>query len=85
MLNQNFYRKLNDMENYRIRSNEIVYAALLYDTLSTAFKKYKEAKKQGNKTVKVTVPQDTLLKKVTQITEDYSELNPLKLEDLKLR
>ena len=76
LLNQNFYRRLNDMENYRIRSNEIIYAALMYDTLSTAFKKYKEAKKQGNKTVKVTVPQDTLIKKVTQITEDYSELNP---------
>jgi len=76
LLEDNTYSKLNDMNNYRIRGAEIV-PAMMYKILADSFKTYKDSSNAKNP-VKMSVPQDILIKKLQELPniEDYSQLNP---------
>jgi hypothetical protein len=78
LLEDNSYLRQNDMRQYRIRGTEQINA-YLYKTLADAFKSYKDAMRSGNNTVKVSVPQDKVIKRIleSQIVDEYSILNPV--------
>jgi len=77
LLATNSYIKENNMNLYRIRSNELVNA-LLYKEVANAYIKYRTTSLNNNP-VKISVPQDVIIKKilVAQTVEDYSTLNPI--------
>ena len=78
MLENNKYRKLNDLANYRIRGLEQVNS-LLYKVLADGFRDYKDALKGGKKDSKLNIPQNALIKAVLESTtiDEYSTLNPI--------
>lgn len=71
------YLKENNMNLYRIRSNEVVNA-MLYQAISDAYCKYR-ATSNNNNPVKISIPRNTVLKSIlmSQTIEDYSTLNPI--------
>ena len=77
LLATNSYIKENNMNLYRIRSNELVNA-LIYKEVANAYIKYRTTSLNNNP-VKISVPQDIIIKKllVAQTVEDYSTLNPI--------
>jgi len=77
LLENTGYRELNDMKNYRIRSNEIINARI-YNILANQYKVYKDTSKAGHP-IKVTVPQDRLIRELIEspLVDEYSILNPI--------
>ena len=77
LLEDSSSKKLNDMTNYRIRSNELIYAEL-YNVLSEAFRVYKDTAKAGSPK-KISTPQDAVLKRLLEspLMDEYSTLNPI--------
>lgn len=77
LLEDTTYSKLNNINNYRIRSTEII-AAHLYEIVANGVKEYKDAYKNGQKK-KIFIPQDKLIKKVLEspLIDEYSVLNPV--------
>lgn len=78
LLEDNTFTKENNMNLYRIRSNEMVNA-LLYQILARAYAAYKNTSNSSNP-VKVSVPQDILTKELLELplVEDYSIINPIR-------
>lgn len=77
LLADNNFSSEIDMNNFRVRSNEMVNA-MLYKIVANAFSKYKRT--AHNKTpIKISVPPTALLKEIvtSQSVEDYSILNPI--------
>ena len=77
LLCDNNYTTELDMNNFRVRSNEMVNA-LLYKVISNAYSKYKRT--AMNRTpVPLSVPPGALIKEIvtSQSVEDYSRLNPI--------
>lgn len=77
LLTDNSYVKENNMELYRVRSNEVVNA-YLYKAIADAYGSYR-ATANNNNPVKISIPQDAITKKLlmSQTVEDYSILNPI--------
>lgn len=77
LLADNSYLKENNMNIYRIRSNEIINA-LLYGAIADKYSEYKLTANNNNP-VKISLPRDIIIKKVLtlQTVEDYSTLNPI--------
>lgn len=77
LLADNSFIKENNMNLYRIRSNELVNA-FLYKEISNAYIRYRLTANNNNP-VKISVPQDIVLKRIltAQTVEDYSILNPI--------
>lgn len=77
LLADNSFIQENNMNLYRVRSNEMVNAHL-YKALSTAYINYKNTANNNNPQ-KISIPQDYILKKLLTetIVEDYSILNPI--------
>lgn len=77
MLVDNSYIAENNMNLYRIRSNEVVNA-LLYKEIANAYARYR-ATSENNTPVKISIPQNAVISALmkTQTVEDYSTLNPL--------
>jgi len=77
LLADNSSIKENNMNIYRVRSNEIVNA-ILYKQIADAYSQYRITA-YNNNPVKISVPQDIVLKKLLtlQTVEDYSILNPI--------
>lgn len=77
LLCDNNYTTEINMNNFRVRSNEMVNA-LLYKVIANAYSKYKRT--AMNRTpVPLSVPPGALLKEIvtSQSVEDYSRLNPI--------
>lgn len=77
LLADNSYIKENDMNLYRVRSNELVNG-FLYQAISDAYIRYKLTANNNNPE-KISVKPDIVLKKIltAQTVEDYSTLNPI--------
>jgi hypothetical protein len=77
LLEDNVFTKENNMNLYRIRSNEMINA-YLYKTLAQAYATYKSTSNGANP-IKVSVPQDKLLKELMEspLIQDYSVINPI--------
>ena len=76
LADNNFSSEIN-MENFRVRSNEMVNG-ILYKLVANAFSKYKRT--VNNKTpMKISIPPNALIKEIvtSQSVEDYSILNPI--------
>ena len=73
-----------DMNNFRVRSNEMVNA-MLYKIVSNAYSNYKRTAMNRNP-ISISVPRNALIKELvtSQSVEDYSTLNPI-LESEKSR
>lgn len=78
LLEDNSCKKINDMQNYRIRSLEIINCQL-YKIISNSFKFYKDMHKMGRQDIRITVPQDKLLKEVVAslIVDETSIISPI--------
>ena len=76
LLTDNSFLKENNMNLYRIRSNEIVNA-YLYREIADAYGKYRTSAFNNNPK-KISIPQDAVIKKILTANniEDYSILNP---------
>jgi len=77
LLCDNNYTTELQMDNFRVRSNEMVNA-LLYKVISNAYTKYKRT--AMNRTpIPLSVPRGALIKEIvtSQSVEDYSRLNPI--------
>ncbi|MDY5646994.1 MAG: hypothetical protein SPF22_08330 [Candidatus Onthovivens sp.] len=77
LLADNNYSSEIDMNNFRVRSNEMVNG-MLYKLVANAFSKYKRTAK--NKTpVKISIPPTALITEIvtSQSVEDYSVLSPI--------
>ena len=74
LLSDNAYMKENNMNLYRVRSNEMVNA-YLYKAISRAYLNY-EITSQNAHPIKISIPQDKVLKDLlmSQNVEDYSTL-----------
>ena len=77
LLSDNSYIKENNMNLYRIRSNELVNA-YLYKAVADAYIKYRMTANNNNP-VKISIPRDIVIKEIlkAQTIEDYSTLNPI--------
>lgn len=77
LLSDNSFQKENNMDIYRVRSNELVNG-YLYNTIATAYSRYRSTANNNNP-VKVSVPQDAVIKNLLMApnVEDYSILNPI--------
>lgn len=77
LLADNKCMKENNLNMYRIRSNEIV-TSLLYSEIADAYARYLSTA-NNNRPIKISVPKDIVLKKIMTnvLTEDYSTLNPI--------
>lgn len=78
LLENNAYTNINSMENYRLRSMEIINS-YLHLILSDAVKGYKDQYKSGHTEARISVKQDQLLKMIIgdPIVDEYSILNPI--------
>jgi len=80
MLMNNSYRPQNDVRNYRIRGNEIVFA-MMYQIIAEAYIKYQRARLNGRDAASFDIPKNILISRL--LTEpnvnDHSTLNPVKL------
>lgn len=77
LLADNKCMKENNLNMYRIRSNEVV-TSLLYAEIADAYARYLSTA-NNNRPVKISIPKDVVLKKIMTnvLTEDYSTLNPI--------
>lgn len=77
MLSDNTYISENNMNLYRIRSNEIVNA-ILYKEIANAYARYR-ATSTSKTPVKISIPQNAIISNLmkVQTVEDYSTLNPI--------
>ena len=77
LLADNSYIKENNLNLYRIRSNEIVNA-LLYKEIAMAYSRYR-ATSENNTPVKISIPQNAVISALMKTTtvDNYSTLNPL--------
>lgn len=84
LLVDNSYVKENDMNLYRIRSNEIVNA-ILHKHIADAYSRYRATANNKNP-VKMSIPKDAIIKEIStmSILEEFSTLNPI-YESEKLR
>ena len=73
----NHYKPQNDMTNYRIRSNEIVYD-VMYGIIADAYVNYCKHKING-RPINLTIPKGILISKLQQLQNinDKSTLNPI--------
>lgn len=78
MLTTNTYRPQNDIRNFRIRGNEIVYA-MVYQVLADAYAKYQRAKINGKSVEVLDIPRNILISRLMQEpnVNDHSTLNPV--------
>lgn len=76
LTDNNFSSEIN-MNNFRVRSNEMINA-MLYKIVTNAYSKYKRTAKNRSP-VKISVPKTALIKELltSQSVEDYSTLNPV--------
>ena len=84
LLADNSYIIENNMNLYRVRSNEIVNA-IIHRELADAYAKYRTTANSKNPT-KISIPKDAIIKKIlmTNTVEEFSTLNPI-YESEKLR
>lgn len=77
MLADNSYILENNMNLYRIRSNEIINA-ILHKEIATAYSRYYSTANRKNP-VKISVPKDAVINKLLEVNtlEEYSTLNPI--------
>lgn len=77
MLADNSYIMENNMNLYRIRSNEIVNA-ILYKEIAMAYSRYR-ATSENNTPVKISIPQGAVISNLmkTNTVDNYSTLNPI--------
>jgi hypothetical protein len=77
MLVNNSYRPQNDVRNYRVRGNEIVYG-MMYAILAEAYMKYQRAKMNGRE-ASLDIPRNLLVSKLLMEpnVNDHSTLNPV--------
>ena len=77
LLTDNNYSSEINMNNFRVRSNEMINA-MLYKIVANAYSKYKRTAKNRSP-IKISVPKTALLKELltSQSVEDYSTLNPI--------
>ena len=76
LCDNNFVSEIST-ENYRVRSNEMVYA-YAYKTIANAYSRYKRS--VNNKTpVKISIPKNEVIKEIitSNIMEDVSIINPI--------
>lgn len=76
MLADNSFLMENNMNLYRIRSNEIVNA-VLYKQIAMAYSRYR-ATSGNNRPIKISIPQNVVIAELMQVNtvEDHSTLNP---------
>lgn len=84
LLADNSYIIENNMNLYRVRSNEIVNA-IIHRELADAYASYRATSNSKNPT-KISIPKDAIIKKIlmTNTVEEFSTLNPIYESD-KLR
>ena len=77
MLADNSYIMENNMNLYRIRSNEIVNA-ILYKEIAMAYSRYR-ATSENNTPVKISIPQGVVISNLMKVNtvDNYSTLNPI--------
>lgn len=77
LLVDNQYTKENELNLYRIRSNEVVNA-VIYQEITKAYERYSTTAQNANPK-KISVPKDIIIKQLQmlQTVEDYSVLNPI--------
>ena len=77
LLCDNSYTTEINMNNFRVRSNEMVNA-MLYKIVSTAYSNYKRTA-MNRSPMTISVPRSALIKEIVtnQSVEDYSRLNPI--------
>jgi hypothetical protein len=77
MLVNNTYRPQNDVRNYRVRGNEIVYG-MMYAILAESYMKYQRAKMNGREG-SLDIPRNMLVSKLLMEpnVNDHSTLNPV--------
>jgi hypothetical protein len=78
MLMNNSYRPQNDVRNYRIRGNEIVYA-MMYYIVADAYLRYQRARLNGRDAASLDIPKNVLISKLSMEpnVNDHSTLNPV--------
>jgi hypothetical protein len=78
MLVGNSYRPQNDVRNYRVRGNEIVYG-LMYALLAESYMKYQTARLNGREGASLDLPRNLLISKLMMEpnVNDHSTLNPV--------
>ncbi|MDD3172213.1 MAG: hypothetical protein PHF63_00865 [Herbinix sp.] len=77
LMSDNSFIKENNMNIYRIRSNEVV-AGLLYKAITKAYMKYRDTAGNNNP-VKISIPRNQIIKDLLELqtVEDYPTLNPI--------
>ena len=77
LLADNNYRDEIDMDNWRIRNNELVYA-YAYKRIADAYTRYRMTADNKNPQ-KISIPRNAILNDImsSQIVEDVSELSPI--------
>jgi len=84
MLVNNTYKPQNDVTNYRVRGNEIVYA-MMYQIMAEAYLKFQRAKLNGRGQAVLDIPRNKLVSKLLMEpnVNDHSTLNPvLEMENI---
>jgi hypothetical protein len=84
MLTDNSYRPQNDIRNYRIRGNEVVFA-IMYQLIADAYVNYQNAKLNGRTVSNLDLPRDALIKRLMseRNIQEHSTLNPvLEMENI---
>jgi hypothetical protein len=84
MLTSNAYRPQNDIRNFRIRGNEIVFA-MMYQILADAYVRYQRGKLNGRNIESLDIPRNILVSRLLQEpnVNDHSTLNPvLEMENI---
>ncbi len=78
MLMNNAYRPQNDVRNYRVRSNEIVFA-MMYQIIADAYIRYQRARLNGRNAASLDVPRNILITSLGKEpnVNDHSTLNPV--------
>jgi hypothetical protein len=84
MLTDNTYRPQNDIRNYRIRGNEVVFA-VMYQLIADAYVGYQNAKLNGRNVTNLDIPRDALMARIgrERNVQEHSTLNPvLEMENI---
>ena len=79
----NTYRPQNDIRNFRVRSNEVVYA-VMYKLIADAYITYQSHRMNGNPK-NISIAKNALISKLMQLptVNDHSTLNPvLEMENI---
>jgi len=84
MLTNNTYRPQNDIRNFRIRGNEIVFA-MMYQIIADSYVKYQRSKLNGRNIDTLDLPRNKLISDLLSEpnVNDHSTLNPvLEMENI---